>query len=487
MTRRMRIMAATLALALAGPATLAYVLSDSRWRDGTATFHIALPGVAPNGLAWKDAFAAAMEQWNGTPFRFEQINSYIDPCTGYSRSVSGSGFPKGNGDARNSIDFRSDLCGNAFGSEVLAMTLNLGTPGSLGFDHIIESDIIFNSAFDWSVYDGPRRTRVDFGRVALHELGHSLGLGHEMTNSAIMAPKITDLHALTVDDIAGATRLYGAPTTCPIRTLARNSYVRDALQEGDCRIQQLYGTGSDSSFVDTYRLDLDEPTLLRVRMASRFIDSVLLITDLMLKPIEVLDDSSGGCDVDARLSLPAGSYLLLANTYVKPEKCAGNTGTYQLQVSDSPYPLLGNTGNTRIGGSLANALFSGWSRLDGSTEARSSFAATDRITVEGRINPAPAHVGQPARYFVLAVLGNGQQFMQNAAGQFVTFPGLGRIVPAASGVLREAELRTVIQGLRGSTTGLSGQTIQVYLGYALDSAPTDIHYGTQPIAFTITP
>jgi hypothetical protein len=480
-------LAAFVALTLGMPASLAYVLSDGRWRDGTATFHVAMPGTAPNGLAWKDAFVAAMTKWNATPFRFVVDDRYVDPCAGYTRHASGTGFPAGNGNARNSIDFRADLCGNTFGDDVLATTLNLSEGGSLGFDHIVESDIVFNTEFDWSIYNGPRRSRVDFGRVALHELGHTLGLGHELTEAAIMAPKLGDLDGLAADDIAGANRLYGAPTTCPIVALTRNSYVRDALQAGDCRIQQLYGQGDDTSLVDTYRLDLDAPATLRLRMSSVALDSVLLVTNLLLQPVEIFDDSAGSCNVDAQLSLPAGSYLLLANTYVRPEKCAGNTGTYQLQISDSPFPLLGTTGNTRSGGNLATALFSGRARLDSSSEARSSFAATDRITVEGRINPDPAHVGQPGRLFVLAVLSNGLQFMQNAAGQFVTFPGLGRIEPAARVVLQESEALTLVQGLRGSTMGLSGLGFQVFLGYALDSAPTDIHYGTQPIAFSIAP
>jgi hypothetical protein len=480
-------LAAFVALTLGMPASLAYVLSDGRWRDGTATFHVAMPGTAPNGLAWKDAFVAAMTKWNATPFRFVVDDSYVDPCAGYTRHASGTGFPAGNGNARNSIDFRADLCGNTFGDDVLATTLNLSEGGSLGFDHIVESDIVFNTEFDWSIYNGPRRSRVDFGRVALHELGHTLGLGHELTEAAIMAPKLGDLDGLAADDIAGANRLYGAPTTCPIVALTRNSYVRDALQAGDCRIQQLYGQGDDTSLVDTYRLDLDAPATLRLRMSSVALDSVLLVTNLLLQPVEIFDDSAGSCNVDAQLSLPAGSYLLLANTYVRPEKCAGNTGTYQLQISDSPFPLLGTTGNTRSGGNLATALFSGRARLDSGSEARSSFAATDRITVEGRINPDPAHVGQPGRLFVLAVLSNGLQFMQNAAGQFVTFPGLGRIEPAARVVLQESEALTLVQGLRGSTMGLSGLGFQVFLGYALDSAPTDIHYGTQPIAFSIAP
>lgn len=474
---------ATFGLGVSG--SLAYVLSDGRWRDGKAMMYIGIPGAAPSGVPYREAFEDAMATWNETPFRFLADNTYVDPCSGYSRSSQGKGFPAGGGDGRNSVDFRADVCGNDFDDSTLAITLNLGRNGTLGFDYIAESDVIFNSRFDWSIYDGPRRQRIDFRRVALHELGHVLGLGHETTADAIMAPKIGDLYELTADDIAGATLLYGAPKDCPIRSFTLNTTLRDGLASTDCSIRQLYGFGTDVSLVDSYRIELQQDTTLRLRMTSTSLDSVLLVTDEQLNPVEVFDDSTGSCDVDAQLRLPAGKYLLLANTFEKPEKCGGNSGNYALTVSDSPYPLLGNSGNTRSGGSLSAATFSGWARLDGGTTQRSSFAATDRITVEGRIDADPAHVGRAGRLYVLVVLSNGQQLMMTPGGNVEPFRGLGQIKAMDHRILQARNSLTLVRGLRGSTTGLAGLGFQAYLGYALDSAPQDIHFGTQPIVFDI--
>jgi len=467
--------------------SLAYVLSEGRWRFGTARIHVAIPGTGESGVTYRDAVVDAIEQWNQTPFRFVVDDSYADPCSGYSRSTRGTGFPSGDGDGFNGMDFRNNLCGNDFGGEVLAITLSMGQRNKLGFEYTVESDVIFNTSYDWNVYDGPRRRRVDLRRVALHELGHVLGLGHEATAEAIMAPRITDLATLTADDKAGAKALYGEPETCPIRTITVSSQRRDSLALGDCTMRQLYNSGDDHSFVDVYALDLAQQTTLRLGMESAFLDSVVLITDMQLKPIaDFYDDSNGTCHVDERFTLPAGKYLLLANTYDRPEKCGGNTGNYALTLSDSPYPLLGKTGNARAGGAPSAAIFTGWARMDGGNEAQGRFAAADAITVEGLIDADPAHVGQAARLFVLAVLSNGQQFMQLPSGQFVTFRGLGQIQPVAQTVLQGRQALTVVQGLRGSTSGLGGLGFQVFLGYALDSFPTDIHFGTQPIAFTIT-
>lgn len=485
MTRRWLQVGVLAALGLGISSSLAFVLADGRWRDGRATVYIGIPGSDSAGNLYRDAFRDAVNAWNETPFRFVIQDSYRDPCSGYSRSSSGSGFPSGNGDSRNGVDFRSDVCGNSFASDTLAITLNLGRKGTLGFDNIVESDIIFNTAFGWAVYDGPRRSQSDFRRVALHELGHVLGLGHENTADAIMAPRITDRYTLTADDRAGAQALYGPPTTCPVRTLALNLLRRDSLEPGDCTIRELYRLGNDTSRVDVYRLELAQATTLRLRMASASLDSVLLITDAQLNPIDVFDGSGDGCNVDERVSLAAGSYLLLANTFVTPEKCGGNTGNYQLTVSDSPFPLLGNTGNARAGGELSAASFSGWARLDTASTARSNFAATDRITVEGRIDPDPAHIGQPGRLYVLAVLSNGLQFMQLPDGRFVPFPGLGRIEAVQQKTLQARDVLVLAQGLRGSTQGLAGLGFQVYLGYALNSAPQDIHFSAQPITFNI--
>lgn len=43
---------------------------------------------------------------------------------------------------------------------------------------IVESDIFFNSAFPWSTSSSGEANRYDIESIALHEIGHLLGLGH---------------------------------------------------------------------------------------------------------------------------------------------------------------------------------------------------------------------------------------------------------------------------------------------------------------------
>jgi hypothetical protein len=95
---------------------------------------------------------------------------------------------------------------------------------------IVEADVFFNSSFAWSVSAGGTAGQVDLESVALHELGHLLGLSHsalgetELTSTggrrviasgSVMFPiamprgTIAD-RVLQADDIAGISDLYPA-------------------------------------------------------------------------------------------------------------------------------------------------------------------------------------------------------------------------------------------------------------------------------------
>ena len=95
---------------------------------------------------------------------------------------------------------------------------------------ILEADVFFNSRFAWSVAAQGAPGRVDLESVAVHELGHLLGLSHsalgetELTGSggrrviasgavmfpiALAAGTIAD-RVLQADDIAGISDLYPA-------------------------------------------------------------------------------------------------------------------------------------------------------------------------------------------------------------------------------------------------------------------------------------
>ncbi len=95
---------------------------------------------------------------------------------------------------------------------------------------ILESDIFFNTVFPWSTSESGTTGRFDVESIAVHELGHLLGLSHSalgetelisggrrvlaaesvMFPIAFAAGNIDD-RSLKADDIAGISDIYSTP------------------------------------------------------------------------------------------------------------------------------------------------------------------------------------------------------------------------------------------------------------------------------------
>ncbi len=209
---------AALLFALLSLPASAYVLMGSQWPGNQTTIYpdFVLHGDRDSlsGISWNQAFREAAGDWNArSPFQLK-INTAnpSHPCAGLHDDYPEDGY-------RNGAAFHNKYCsidddGNPetvdFGKKTLAITVNYTFRNKP--QETVESDMFFNNAERWDIYNGVHQSRFDFRRVALHELGHTLGLDHEESNPAIMAPIVGNIYTLQADDIAGLQALYGSNT-----------------------------------------------------------------------------------------------------------------------------------------------------------------------------------------------------------------------------------------------------------------------------------
>ena len=457
----------------------AFEISGQKWPGAGTPFYIDIEGSSATDITWNAAFIGALEEWNrSTDFSFELINEYRNPCAD---------------DSVNSVDFTDDVCGMEYGANTLAITLSQSFFQVLGPPYLAESDIVVNRATDFDIFDGNLTqsgagfAATDFRRVVLHELGHVIGLDHESSVSAIMAPIIGNLDRLTEDDIAGVNTLYGGLSRCIVRPLVFGQS-SDSLSDGDCTVAELTVGGDDTSFIDVYRFDLSATTTLEFSMTSPVLDSVLVLADSNLNYLVFDDNSSGACDASLRQELEPGSYLLLANTYVVPpiEQC-GNTGAYSLNAGFSSAELLQLGDSVSLQGGVSTAIFSGGVTADDGLTWGNRFRSTDSLDIKARIEIDPAHQDQAGSLVVAAVL-EGQIFLLNQQGQFVDAnQGSGTIIRAARRVLTAVEELDIITDLVFAALGVESITVDFLVGYGLDSDPAEIYFHPTPINLTVDP
>jgi hypothetical protein len=183
----------------ANPASL-YVTKGYKWPQANTVIHVDIPGA--DGL-WDEAFETAMFRWNETTnFKFHIVrDSFVNPCR-----------DPNDRQAKNGVKFSDDFCGFAWSDEVIASTINWVIDDS---NEIVQTGVVFNENKKWDVYSGrwwenPYFEINDFRRIAVHELGHCLGLDHENSVEAIMQSWAGDIEYPTADDIAGVNFLYPA-------------------------------------------------------------------------------------------------------------------------------------------------------------------------------------------------------------------------------------------------------------------------------------
>jgi Ca2+-binding RTX toxin-like protein len=83
-----------------------------------------------------------------------------------------------------------------------------------GYDSCQFSEIRFDTAEDWSTNITNDPNGTDFYAVAIHEIGHTLGLAHSASQASVMYPSV-GVHTAGNLDITAIQTLYGAPVAGP--------------------------------------------------------------------------------------------------------------------------------------------------------------------------------------------------------------------------------------------------------------------------------
>lgn len=181
-----------------------YVLEEGKWgagvlgqNGGTVQWSFAQSSL-PNGYQFDAAISDPAYQ------------NLIRAALAAWQAVANISFVEVADSAQAQLRFGWDAIDGAFGTVGQAQYSGVNRDNAPYFS-INHAEVRFDTAERWTTdRNYSANDKTNFFAVALHEIGHAIGLDHTDDTSTIMYPMVTSLHSLGGGDIAGIQALYGA-------------------------------------------------------------------------------------------------------------------------------------------------------------------------------------------------------------------------------------------------------------------------------------
>ena len=264
-----------------------FVTVGARWPGNILTYKLLNSTPDLSVARQRQIIQEAFSRWSGVcALTFQEVegSAAANLSLGFQRDSHGDGNP---------FDDAGGPDGNTLAHAFFPPPAGGSWAGTLHFDE-------FET---WK--DQPGGIGIRLYNVALHEIGHLLGLAHSQDPNAIMyAYYGEDRDDLRPDDIAGIQSLYGSPSTAPV-----------AIAPGEKKSGQLSGTNAEVRYQVTMQnklvIKLDGPAGVDFDLYVRHGQPVG-------KGQGQYDIASYGVTADEVVTIPnpqPGTYYLLVQSY----------------------------------------------------------------------------------------------------------------------------------------------------------------------------
>ncbi len=270
----------------------------------------------------------------------------------------------------------------------------------------IAGDIHINDAWSWSIGG-----QWDIYSVVLHELGHSLGIGHTDTPGTVMYPYYQKADGLKTQDIDSMRQIYADPTTTPATPFSFN--IVNPAEGARLTTNTLNLNGTILGAGTNLRVDYFNET--SAARNTCIINSTNTTFSCAAIPLTsgtnsiALTGTSNGTSITLRRSVILESNGAVALTITSPSVSGQTTTAPDIRVSGTashPGGISSVTWATNRNKSGAATGFETWAatvaletgtnEITVTANSRSGISSTRKITVERSAATSPTPPADPA-------------------------------------------------------------------------------------------